>query len=181
MAGAFLFPVLLCFCPLQPFKKCIIFASIDAPKLDQDACPDVQFTGFVFCICCASDIAAAPLKLCAQLFLRQTAVCAQTAEIVAHIPIPSDFLLHCFTAAHFDQYWLQVHLFYDTMKANIDRYTGRFEEEIMVDYKKLYALLVGAIDDVIYPLSLIPEAMPCAAALQQALEQAEELYLEMTE
>lgn len=67
------------------------------------------------------------------------------------------------------------------MKANIDRYTGRFEEEIMVDYKKLYALLVGAIDDVIYPLSLIPEAMPCAAALQQALEQAEELYLEMTE
>lgn len=51
----------------------------------------------------------------------------------------------------------------------------------MVDYKKLYALLFGAIDQVIDPLSLIPEAMPCAVLLQRALEQAEELYLEMTE
>ncbi len=51
----------------------------------------------------------------------------------------------------------------------------------MVDYQKLYALLFGAIDDVLDPLSLIPEAAPCAAALRRVLEQAEELYLEMTE
>ena len=47
----------------------------------------------------------------------------------------------------------------------------------MPDYQKMYALLCGAIDDVIDPLTEIPLAQPYVQALTAALEAAEELYL----
>ena len=47
----------------------------------------------------------------------------------------------------------------------------------MPNYQKMYALLCGAIDDVLDPLEQIPLALPYAQQLQAALEAAEELYL----
>ena len=51
----------------------------------------------------------------------------------------------------------------------------------MPEYQKMYALLCGAIDEVIEPLSEIPLALPYAIKLQAALEAAEELYLSAEE
>ena len=48
----------------------------------------------------------------------------------------------------------------------------------MADYKKMYALLCGAIDEVIDPLENIPQARSIAAKLRAALEKAEEIYIE---
>ena len=47
----------------------------------------------------------------------------------------------------------------------------------MPDYAKMYAVLCGAIDDVITPLEQIPLATPAAKRLRRALEEAEELYI----
>lgn len=47
----------------------------------------------------------------------------------------------------------------------------------MPDYKKMYAILCGAIDDVIDPLEEIPLAVPSAKKLRNALEEAEKLYI----
>lgn len=47
----------------------------------------------------------------------------------------------------------------------------------MTDYRKMYAVLCGAVDDVIDPLENIPAAVPLAAVLRSALEQAEEIYI----
>ena len=51
----------------------------------------------------------------------------------------------------------------------------------MPEYQKMYALLCGAIDEVIEPLLEIPLALPYAIKLQAALEAAEELYLSAEE
>ena len=48
------------------------------------------------------------------------------------------------------------------------------------DYKKMYAILCGAIDDVIDPLEEIPLAIPSVKKLRNALEEAEEVYIETT-
>lgn len=48
----------------------------------------------------------------------------------------------------------------------------------MADYKKMYAILCGAIDDVLDDLNRIPPAAPSAEALQAALLRAEAIYLE---
>lgn len=48
----------------------------------------------------------------------------------------------------------------------------------MADYQKMYAILCGAIDDVIPSLESIPPALSCARRLCAALEQAETLYLD---
>ena len=50
----------------------------------------------------------------------------------------------------------------------------------MADYKKMYAILCGAIDDVIDTLEEIPLAFSSAKILRNALEQAEEIYIETT-
>lgn len=47
----------------------------------------------------------------------------------------------------------------------------------MTDYKKAYALLFGAIDDVLDELGTIPEAEHARQVLQRALLAAEEQYL----
>ena len=47
----------------------------------------------------------------------------------------------------------------------------------MPNYEKMYAILCGAIDDVIDPLEEIPLAVPSARKLRAALEEAEELYI----
>ena len=47
----------------------------------------------------------------------------------------------------------------------------------MTDYRKMYAVRCGAVDDVIDPLEKIPAAASIAAALRSALEQAEEIYI----
>ena len=48
----------------------------------------------------------------------------------------------------------------------------------MADYQKMYAVLCGAIDEVIPVLECVPQVLPCARALCTALEQAEALYIE---
>ena len=48
----------------------------------------------------------------------------------------------------------------------------------MADYQKMYSILCCAVDSVIDPLRLIPEAQPAAQALQAALYAAEEVYLD---
>ncbi len=48
----------------------------------------------------------------------------------------------------------------------------------MADYQKMYAVLCGAIDEVIPVLECVPQALPCVRALCTALEQAEALYIE---
>ena len=53
--------------------------------------------------------------------------------------------------------------------------------KIMPNYQKMYALLCGAIDEVLDPLEKIPLATPYAKQLQAALEAAEELYLSDTD
>ena len=45
------------------------------------------------------------------------------------------------------------------------------------NYKKMYAILCGAIDDVIEPLRAIPEAYPQMCTLQAALLEAEEIFI----
>lgn len=47
----------------------------------------------------------------------------------------------------------------------------------MADYKRMYTLLCKTIDDVIDPLSWIPEAKIYAVHLQKALLQAEDIYI----
>ena len=47
----------------------------------------------------------------------------------------------------------------------------------MADYEKMYALLCGAIDDVLDNLNRIPSAAASAARLQKALLDAEEMYV----
>lgn len=50
----------------------------------------------------------------------------------------------------------------------------------MADYKRMYTLLCKTIDDVIDPLSWIPEAKIYAVHLQKALLQAEDIYISTT-
>ena len=50
----------------------------------------------------------------------------------------------------------------------------------MADYKKMYFSLCKAIDDVIDPLERIPLARPYAQELQNALLEAEEIYINTT-
>lgn len=47
----------------------------------------------------------------------------------------------------------------------------------MTDYKKMYAILCGAVDDVIDSLEKIPLAKDCAEKLKAALLEAEEIYI----
>ena len=50
----------------------------------------------------------------------------------------------------------------------------------MADYKKMYAVLCGAIDQVIEPLERIPLAWPSAQVLRKALLRAEDIYVAST-
>lgn len=50
----------------------------------------------------------------------------------------------------------------------------------MADYKRMYTLLCKTIDDVIDPLAQIPAAKIYALHLQNALLQAEEIYISTT-
>ena len=47
----------------------------------------------------------------------------------------------------------------------------------MDEYKKMYAVLCGAIDEVIEPLKAIPEAQREVQKLQNALLTAEEIFI----
>ena len=47
----------------------------------------------------------------------------------------------------------------------------------MANYKKMYAILCGAIDEVLDDLNRIPFALPSAAKLQKALLDAEDEYV----
>ena len=50
----------------------------------------------------------------------------------------------------------------------------------MPDYKKMYAVLCEAVDDAIDPLEQIPSAKQIAKSLQNALLEAEEIYIDTT-
>ena len=50
----------------------------------------------------------------------------------------------------------------------------------MADYKRMYAVLCGTIDDVLDDLRLIPLAYPYACRLGAALRRAEDIYIETT-
>lgn len=46
------------------------------------------------------------------------------------------------------------------------------------DYRKMYAILCAAIDQAIEPLRRVPLAQPVADALERALLEAENVYLD---
>ncbi len=48
----------------------------------------------------------------------------------------------------------------------------------MPNYEKMYAILCGAIDDVIDPLERIPLATPSVKVLRDVLLKTEEIYIE---
>lgn len=50
----------------------------------------------------------------------------------------------------------------------------------LADYQKMYAVLCGAVDEVIDPLGKIPEARPFVRVLQSALHETERLYVDTT-
>lgn len=50
----------------------------------------------------------------------------------------------------------------------------------MADYKKMYTILCGAVDEVIDPLEQIPMARPSVGVLREALLQAERIYIDTT-
>ena len=50
----------------------------------------------------------------------------------------------------------------------------------MADYKKMYAILCGAIDNAIEPLNKIPLAAQISKSLQAALLKAEDIYIKTT-
>ena len=68
--------------------------AVDLFQLNEDTDADIQFTSFIFGIGRASDVTAAPLKLGAKLFLRKMVCASKCAEIIAHIPVTPDLLLH---------------------------------------------------------------------------------------
>ena len=113
------------FLPIQPGKELIVTASIDFPQLDEHTGPDVQFSGFIFGVGRSADIASAALKFGTELLLRDSGPIPQPAQIIAHIAVTPDFLFHFITPAIFDQYWLQLPLFYANIPLDIDRYTGQ--------------------------------------------------------
>ncbi len=49
----------------------------------------------------------------------------------------------------------------------------------MADYKKMYAVLCGTVNDVIDELETIPLALPAATSLRNALLRTEEIYEEI--
>lgn len=51
----------------------------------------------------------------------------------------------------------------------------------MADYKKMYAILCKSIDDAIDPLEQIPEAKRISKDLQDALLEAEDIYIDTTD
>ena len=50
----------------------------------------------------------------------------------------------------------------------------------MANYKKMYAVLCAAVDEVIDPLEKIPLAAPQARKLREALREAEDIYIKTT-
>ena len=50
----------------------------------------------------------------------------------------------------------------------------------MANYRKMYAVLCAAIDEVIDPLEKIPLAAPQARKLRAAVSEAEEVYIKTT-
>ncbi len=48
----------------------------------------------------------------------------------------------------------------------------------MADYKRMYAVLCGAVDAVLDELQTIPLARPCVRRLDSALKMAEDIYLD---
>jgi hypothetical protein len=92
--------LLFCIC-IQPGKELFVAAVVDFSQLDNDTGPDVQLAGFVFCIGGSADITAPALQLRTKLLLGQSGFASQSAQIVAHISVPSDFLLHNITPANF--------------------------------------------------------------------------------
>ena len=80
--------------PVKPTEKLVICAAVNFLQFNNNACSYIQFTGFILGIGAAPDIAAAALKLGAQLFLRYAIFIAQSAEIITHIAVASYLLLH---------------------------------------------------------------------------------------
>lgn len=50
----------------------------------------------------------------------------------------------------------------------------------MADYKKMYTVLCGAVDEVIDPLEQIPMARSSVQVLREALLRAERIYIDTT-
>lgn len=50
----------------------------------------------------------------------------------------------------------------------------------MTDYKKMYTVLCGAVDEVIDPLEQIPMARASVQVLREALLRAERIYIDTT-
>ena len=99
---------------LQDAQKLIICAVIDVLQLVEDGNSDVKLARLILCVGRAANVAAAPLKLGAQLLLRQAVSTAQSAQIFSDVAVAPQFLLHHISPdpVAFDQYWLQLNRVY---------------------------------------------------------------------
>ena len=99
---------------LQDAQKLIICAVIDVLQLIEDGNSDVKLARLVLCVGRAANVAAAPLKLGAQLLLRQAVSTAQSAQILSDVAVAPQFLFHHISPdpVAFDQYWLQLNRVY---------------------------------------------------------------------
>ena len=99
---------------LQDAQKLIICAVIDVLQLVEDGNSDVKLARLVLCVGRAANVATAPLKLGAQLLLRQAVSTAQSAQIFSDVAVAPQFLLHHISPdpVAFDQYWLQLNRVY---------------------------------------------------------------------
>ena len=79
---------------IQPHKELIVCAVVYLTKLNKDAGTDVQLTGFILGVSGSANVAATALEFGAKLFLRQATLTTQSAQVVTHVPIPTDLLLH---------------------------------------------------------------------------------------
>ena len=136
---------------------------IDVPQCDQNACTNIEFAGFVFCICCAPDIAAPPLQFCAQFFLRELMCCSQPSQIAAHVAVTPDFLFHC--CHHFltsiGCKWLYFMLKYRRVLTAILVKRRNFLWQTIKNFTHCFAGRLMTCD-VIDPLERIPLALPYA-------------------
>ena len=62
---------------------------------------------------------------------------SEPLQVVSHIPITSDFLLHIQPHTFLDQYWLQVVLVYVTMSGSIVRNIGQFANLVWKESREI--------------------------------------------
>jgi hypothetical protein len=113
---------------VQSLKEIIIRTSVNLLELNQHTNTHVQFPCLILGIATPRYITSAPLQLRAKLLLRNVPLVPQSSQIISDTPVTTKLLFHYtyLSIAFFDQYRLQLILFYDIIRKNIVRDTGQY-------------------------------------------------------